>query len=278
MFKVLGMLTQLSLPHNQFMPSLGFGTWKLQGDDCFQAVSKALQVGYRHIDTAHAYQNHVAVGSAIANSSIPREKLFITSKIWRLELSPEQVEPTLIRALQELQTDYLDMYLIHWPNHEVPLAETLLAMDQMRKQGLVKNIGVSNFTIHHLREALKADVQIATNQVEFHPTLNQSELVEFCKLNNISVTAYSPLAQGYDLKLPIVQELSRKYGRPPSQIVLNWILSKDIAAIPRAGNPVYIEENFGATEFAMEPKDLDMLDQQNQDYRVVNPTFAEFHM
>ena len=238
----------LSLNTEASMPALGFGTWELTGQTCVQAVEKALAVGYRHIDTALMYNNHKEVGQAVKNSAVQRKDLFITSKVPRDSLQRKSVISACNLALEELGCKYLDMYLIHWPNREVPIKETLGAMQELKEQGFVKAIGVSNFTIQHLKDALKTGIQFSNNQVEFHPTLYQKELQEFCSQNNIVLTAYSPLGRGEDLNLEGIQNLAEKYSKSTAQIVLNWILKKGIAAIPKASNPEYIQDNFNALE------------------------------
>ena len=268
------------------IPILGFGTWQLQGKECLKAVETALEVGYRHLDTADAYENHQEVAKAMKNSGVKREEIWLTTKLWRSDLQAKKTMKACDRVLQELQTDYLDLYLIHWPNKEVPIGETLEAMTKLQEEGKIRNIGVSNFTIHHLEDAtiaLKAmwqatgkEAKIITNQVEFHPTLNQESLKKFCNDNEIIVTAYSPIAQGYDLKLPVVKELAKNYGRSESQVVLNWLMQKEIVAIPRSSSRDHIEDNFKSLEWDLSAEDVNILDGLDEGYRIVEPEFNEF--
>jgi len=258
------------------MPALGFGTWELTGETCVQAVTKALAVGYRHIDTALMYGNHKEVGQAIKNSGIQRKDLFITSKIPRDSLQRQSVINACNLALEELGCKYLDMYLIHWPNREVPIKETLGAMQELKEQGKVKHIGVSNFTIQHLKDAMNTGIQFSNNQVEFHPSLYQKDLQEFCSKNNIILTAYSPLGRGEDLNLKVIENLAQKYNKSKAQVVLNWILQKSVSAIPKAANPEYIQDNFNALAWDLAPKDIVLIDELNQQNRLVNPGFSEF--
>jgi len=270
------MQTMLSLNTGASMPALGFGTYELTGQTCVQAVTKALGVGYRHIDTALMYGNHREIGQAIKNSGIQREELFITSKVWRDSLQRQNVINACNLALKELACEYLDMYLIHWPNNEVPIEETLGAMQELKEQGLTKAIGISNFGINHLKDALATGIQLSNNQVEFHPSLYQKELREFCSQNNIVLTAYSPLGRGEDLNLKIIQNLAKKYSKSSAQVVLNWILIKGVSVIPKASNPEYIQDNFNALKWDLAPEDVALVDQLDQQNRIVNPGFSNF--
>lgn len=258
------------------IPLLGFGTWQLQGQEATDAVSKALEVGFRHIDTADRYQNHRQVGQALKESGVPRSEIFLTTKVWHSDLHQKDVFAAAERFLKELETDYLDLLLIHWPNSSIALEETLAALGQLKKDGVIKNIGVSNFTIRHLEDALDQGVEILTNQVEFHPTLNQKALKEFCDKHKILITAYSPIAQGEDLKLPVIVELAEKYQRSPAQVILNWLISKNIVAIPRTTKPERIEDIYRTLEWKMDSEDVKAIDNLHTNNRMVIPPFAEF--
>lgn len=258
------------------IPALGFGTWQLRDQEAYNAVSVALQTGYRHIDTADVYHNHHMVGQAILDSNVDRKEIFLTSKLWHSDLRPDDAARTIERVLKELQTDYLDLYLIHWPNRQIPIKKTLQAMAAMQEQGLVKEIGVSNFTIHHLKDALATGIPFSVNQVEYHPSLNQQELKDYCDQHDIVVTAYSPIAQGDDLKLEPVQQLAEKYHRSPAQVVLNWLMQKGMVAIPRSSSPEHIKDNFAATEWELSPADAKLLDNLHRNNRLVMPDINEF--
>jgi diketogulonate reductase-like aldo/keto reductase len=243
---------------------------------CQRSVEKAFETGYRHIDTAEAYGNHRQVGEAVKSSGIPRDELFITSKIWMSNLREDQVIDSIKRALDEIDTEYINLMLIHWPNRDIPLSETLGAMQRAKEEGLINSIGVSNFNTAHLEDALDTDITVENNQVEFHPTLNQKELEEFCLHNGTVLTAYSPLAQGEDLKLDVIQNIAEKYKTSTSQVILNWLISKKIIAIPRSSKPEHIEDNFRAVEWNMEDSDIDAIDNLNTNNRLLNPSFADF--
>lgn len=258
------------------VPNLGFGTWQITRQECTESVKTALDLGYRHIDTADKYGNHKEVGEGIKQSGIDRKDIFLTTKVWRDFLHHDEVLDAASRFLEELQTDYLDLLLVHWPNTEVPITETLEALKELQEKGTIKSFGLSNFTIPLLQEALDTGMQFVTNQVEFHPSLYQKELKEFCDKNNIIITAYSPIAQGADLKLPIVQELAQKYGKTPSQIALNWILKKDIIVIPRSHKKEHIQDNLGALSFDLSQEDSAKIDSLNIHNRLICPPFALF--
>lgn len=258
------------------IPVIGFGTWQLQGDECVRAVASALEVGYRYIDTADRYKNHREVAQAINRSGIKREEIFLTTKVWWEKLKHDDVIESVHRFLEELNTPYLDLVLIHWPNRAIPLSETLPAFTELLESGAIKAMGVSNFTVHHLQDALKLGAPITNNQVEFHPSLSQPELKQFCDTQGIVMTAYSPLAQGHDAALPVVKELAAKYDKSETQVVLNWIISHGVVPIPRSSGRTHAADNFAATTWKLSPEDVARLDQENVGYRTLIPEFADF--
>ncbi|MBI1961394.1 MAG: aldo/keto reductase, partial [Parcubacteria group bacterium] len=262
----------LTFKNGQTIPALGLGTWKLKGDECVRAVSAALEIGYTHIDTADAYDNHHEVGKAIKASGIPRDALFVTSKIWPDEQQKSAVIPACERILSELGLEYLDLLLMHWPDRSIPFADTLGEMEKLRAQGLIRSNGVSNFTVHHLQDALETGKEFVANQVEFHPTLNQKELKAFCDEHQILMTAYSPLARGKDLDLPAIIELAEKYEKTPAQIIINWVLAKGMAAIPKSATPRRIKENWEAQNFELSEEDVAKIDAIGGANRVVDGT------
>lgn len=269
-------MKKLKLKEGNDIPIIGFGTWLLKRDECRKSVETALEVGYRHIDTADVYGNHEEVAKAIRRSGLKREELFITSKVWRSELTRELALYAGERFLDELDIEYLDLLLVHWPNKDVPIGETMSAFGELKEKGVTKSIGVSNFTIDHLGDTLKTNTDISVNQVEFHPSLNQEDLRKYCDKKRIVLTAYSPNAQGEDFKLDAVKKLANKYSKTESQIILNWITNKDIVAIPRSSDIEHIKENFESLSWEMEGKDHRTLDDLNTGNRLVNPSFNEF--
>jgi 2,5-diketo-D-gluconate reductase B len=265
-----------TLKNGKTIPALGFGTWKLTGSECTKAVLYALRIGYRHIDTADVYGNHKEVGQAIAEGRVPRNELFVTSKIWTDSFERSKVRPSCERLLSELQLEYLDLLLMHWPDRSIPFGDTLEEMEKLQKDGLVKSIGVSNFTINHLKDALETGVEFVTNQVEFHPSLNQKELKAFCDEHKIIITAYSPLARGEDLDLPMIIELAEKYNKTPAQIILNWVIQSNMIAIPKSATLERIEENWKTLEFELSSEDVAKIDAIGGNNRVVNSDWGDF--
>ncbi|MFW6308420.1 MAG: aldo/keto reductase [bacterium] len=259
------------------IPALGLGTWQNKGQDCVNAVSKALEMGYRHIDTADIYDNHEYVGQGIKKAEINRDELFVTSKLFRHHLQYEQVLEKGKKILDELNLEYLDLLLIHWPVRSVPLEETLEAMHELQKEGLVRDIGVSNFTIRHLEEIKeKSEVPIANNQVEFHPYLYQKELLDYCQENGLVVTAYSPLARGEIFSDQDIIDLSQEFSRSPAQLVLKWLLDKDMVVIPKASTIEHIKENMQLFSWELPDKAREVLDGKNRDHRIIDPSFGDF--
>ena len=259
------------------IPVIGLGTWNLNGESCVESVETALTLGYRHIDTADAYGNHHEVAEGVRRAGIPREELFITTK---LNLADGYARDTVLKSgerfLKELEISYIDLLLIHWPDRSFPFSETLGAMNELKTKGMVRALGVSNFTPHHLEDAFATGIEITNNQVELHPSFNQKVLREFCASKRIAITAYSPLGRKRDLELLLLKELARKYSMSPAQVALNWILSHDMIAIPKSSHPERIKENFEAGTFTMDEADLRRIDEMPQGERVVWPTFGDF--
>ena len=216
------------------IPKLGFGTWQITGRDCEVAVRDALELGYRHIDTARAYGNEAQVGQGLHDSGLNRDEVFLTTKLWYTDLRAAGVHDQVERSLRALRTEYLDLLLIHWPSPEIPVAETLGAMLEARDAGRVRHLGVSNFPAALLREALE-HAPLICDQVEYHPYLGQPELLALARERDLMLTAYSPLAQGAALRDPLLREIAAAHGRSPGQVVLRWLLDQpQVAAVPKA--------------------------------------------
>ena len=254
------------------MPWLGFGTYKAEdGDKVIEAVKEALRIGYRHIDTASFYGNEEGVGIAIKESRVPREEIFLVSKIWNSDHGYEKTLQAFNTSIKKLGTDYLDLYLIHWP--QSLNKETWKALEKLYKEGRIRAIGVSNFTSKHIKDLLEyAEIIPAVNQVEFHPQLAQNELREFCKKHDIHLEAWSPLMRGQVFQIPLFQDLSKKYERTISQIVLRWDLQMGVVTIPKSTTLTRIKENTGIFDFEISKEDMNEIEKLNKGLRIgMNP-------
>lgn len=252
------------------MPQLGFGVWQVPDDEAAVAVSTAFKVGYTSIDTAMVYRNEVGVGKAIKESSIPREDLFITTKVWNSDQGYENTLRAFDESLERLGLDYADLYLIHWPTPQFDdYVDTYKALEKLYKDGRVKAIGVCNFEIEHLERILKeCEVKPVLNQVECHPYLAQNELKDFCAKHDIFVEAWSPLDQGGEvLQDAVIQQIAEAKGKSPAQVVLRWHLQNNTIVIPKSVTPSRIEENFQVFDFELTDEEMKQINELNRDRR-----------
>jgi len=252
------------------MPQLGFGVWQVEDDQAEIAVSKALEVGYTSIDTAMIYENENGVGRALAKTSVPREQLFITTKVWNSDQGYENTLRAYEESLARLGLDYVDLYLIHWPAPKYDkYIDTYRALEKLYKDGRVKAIGVCNFEIEHLERLLKeCEIVPVINQVECHPYFAQNELKDFCKKHNIYVEAWSPLEQGGDvLKDEVILNIAKAHGKTAAQVVLRWHLQNDTIAIPKSVTPSRIKENFQVFDFELSTEEMEKINQLNKNRR-----------
>ncbi|MEP1152075.1 MAG: aldo/keto reductase [Balneola sp.] len=258
------------------VPEIGLGTFKLIGKECEQIVKLALNMGYRHIDTAQDYKNEREVGLGIKHAHIPREELFLTTKISMLNMEPDDVIKSTELSLQELDVPYLDLLLIHWPNPDVDIEKTIEAMLSIRDQGKALNIGVSNFPMKHLKEVNEElAAPIFCNQVEYHPLLGQLDLLDYAAEHDLMVTAYSPLAQAKILENSLITDLAEKYGKTPAQISLRWLIEQEqVIVIPKASSKEHLEANLDIYDFVLEDDDFYAIDELPKDQRIVTPDFA----
>lgn len=245
------------------IPVLGLGTWQSTGQDCIDVVSQGLKMGYEHIDTAQAYGNEFEVGQGIKQSGVARDKFFLTTKIFPddMKFEPEKLMAAAKRSLENLDTDYVDLLLLHWPDDRIPLSETIPALCELQKQGLTRHIGVSNFNIANIIEAKKyADVPIVVNQVEFHPFIKQKTLQTFLNNHHILLEAYSPLARGDVFDNEVIKEIADKHNITPAQVSLAWILSdKHRVAIPKTSNPDHLQGNLDAMKVHLSAEELEKI-------------------
>jgi len=250
------------------MPYFGFGTYKVKGgEEVYNAVRTALETGYRLIDTAALYENEEGVGRAIRDSGIPREEIFVTTKVWNSDQGYDSTLRAFETSLKKLDIGYIDLYLIHWAVKGKYL-DTWKALVELYKEGRVRAIGVSNFQIHHLQDIMDHFDEIPTvNQVELHPYLTQEELREFCAKHNIKVEAWSPLGRGRLLDLPELKRIAEKYGKTPAQVVLRWHVQNDIIVIPKSVHPERIKENADIFDFELSDEDMAAINRLNRNER-----------
>jgi len=262
--------------HGMKMPALGFGTWRLSGENCSNAVRAALKIGYRHIDTAQAYDNETEVGYALADCGIVRENLFVTTKVWVDNAAPDDVISSTEESLRKLNLDYVNLLLLHWPSKTVPLAETLSAMLALLRAGKTQAIGVSNFPVVLMRELVERfRLPIACNQVEYHALLSQEPVLSYARAHDIIVTAYSPLARAELAKHPVLQQIGAKYGKTASQIALRWLIDQPgVAIIPKAADMQHIKANYDLFGFELAEDDRRKINALQGNHRIVNPAWA----
>ncbi|WP_167619494.1 aldo/keto reductase [Maribellus sediminis] len=260
------------------MPWLGLGVFQSKdGEEVITAVKTALGNGYKSIDTAAIYQNERGVGTAILESGVARQEIFLTSKVWNTDQGYTTTMAAFEESLEKLQTDYLDLYLIHWPKGERSV-ETWKALEEIYTKGQAKAIGISNFLVHHLKDFLPhCKVMPAVNQVEFHPELIQPNLLEFCQNKGIQLEAWSPIMKGRVNDIPILQELAAKYGKTPVQITLRWDIQKGVVTIPKSVTPERIIANANIFDFELSPEDMAKIDSLDKNGRIGgHPDYISF--
>ena len=251
-----------TLPSGDELPAVGLGTYGMSDEETAESVRAALDRGYTHIDTAEGYQNEAVIGDEIAEYD--RDRLFLTSKVLAKNLNYESVIRSCETSLERLGTDYLDLYLIHWPNPAISLRETLQAMARLHERGLVRNIGVSNFTAYQLSCAHHiSDVPIAVNQIEFHPWFQRPALVDYCHESGTVIEAAAALARTEVFDDEVVTELASKYDKSPAQIVLRWALDRDVVVLPRSTSADHIESNI-AIDWSLDEADRERLDERDR--------------
>ncbi len=258
------------------VPEIGIGTYRLYGRECKNSVSDAIEMGYRHIDTAQMYKNEKEVGDAIYSSTVDREEIFLTTKVWHTNLEHDDVLQSVEDSLRQLRTPYVDLLLIHWPNDQFSLTQTFEAMLTLRDQGKALNVGISNFSMGLTKKVVEEHrIPIFTNQVEYHPFLAQFDLLDYSYDHDFLVTAYSPLAQGKVMESDQLKEIGKEYGKSPAQVSLRWLIEQEnVIAIPKASSREHLEENIDIFDFELSDEHFEQIDELDKSTRLVNPSFA----
>lgn len=239
------------------IPVIGFGTWQLSGPDARRMVEAALGLGYRHIDTAFLYRNEAEVGAAIRASGVPRDDIFVTTKIWPEAFADGELQSAAEGSMERIGIGPVDLLLLHWPKPDPPLAETMKALNDARDRGCTRSIGLSNFPSALMEEAARlSEAPILTNQVEYHPFLTQKRLLETVRRLRSSLTAWSPLAQGKVADDPVLRGIAESHGKSPGQVTLRWLVQQDVIAIPRTTKEARARENFAIFDFQLSPEEM----------------------
>jgi diketogulonate reductase-like aldo/keto reductase len=264
------------VPTNGGMPVLGLGTW--ENDDpaqCAESVTAALETGYTHVDTAQIYGNEAAVGDGIADADVDRDDVFLATKVWIDKLAPEDVAASTRESLEKLGTEYVDLLYVHWPAGAYDPEETLPAFAELRDDGLIDRIGVSNFEPEHLDAATDALGEAPfANQVEMHPLLRQEELREYGDANAVELVAYSPLARGHVFDAPEIAAIAEKHGVSAAQVSLAWLREKGVTAIPKATSEDHIADNWASLGLELDDEDVETVDAIDRTDRRVDPDFG----
>ncbi len=244
------------------IPALGMGTWELRGDECARLVETAIGQGYRHIDTAQMYQNEREVGEGIRASGVSRDEIFLTTKIWPDCHAADDFARAVDERLNLLDCGPVDLLLLHWPSREVPLAETINALNKARSSGFTRHIGISNFTVSQVSEAVKlSDQPLICNQIEYHPLINQTKLLAACRAHGLAITAYCPIARNRVADEPVMQEIAARHGVSPADVTLAWHMTQgDVMAIPRSSRPERLASNLAAAQLALSDEEMSAID------------------
>ncbi|MGF6165571.1 2,5-diketo-D-gluconate reductase B [Pseudomonas sp. 2725] len=258
------------------MPKLGLGTWPMLGEECTRAVEQALALGYRHIDTAAAYNNEDAVGQALANSPTPREQIHVTTKVWWDQLQPDAMRHSMDRSLEALRSEYVDLFMLHWPTTDWDLPRTIETLVSFKEQGLARNIGVANFPLPLLRKVVEElGAPLSAIQVEYHVLLGQNALLDYARQQDLALTAYTPLARNKVSDIPAIRLIAAKHGVLPTQVALKWLLDQpNVAAIPKASSEPNQLANLAALDVRLDDEDRALIASLSKRERQVSPDFA----
>ncbi len=262
--------------HHAHIPAIGLGTMTLKGDLCSRTVEAALRMGYRHLDTATFYGNEREVGEGLRASGVPREDVFITTKVRHVDLKPGDFERAVENSLKALGLSSVDLLLVHWPSTELPLAAYVPVLCRAKRDGQTRHIGVANFTIQLLDEALKiADEPLVNNQIEAHPMLDQSKLIAHCRTLGLSMTAYCPIGRGTVTGTELLDRIGSRYGKSGAQVSLRWLVQLGLIPIPRTSNPDKLKQNLDIFDFTLSEAEMsEIASLKRPDGRIVNPPQA----
>ncbi|MET0721633.1 MAG: aldo/keto reductase [Tardiphaga sp.] len=239
------------------IPAIGLGTWELRGRTCARIVEQAIRLGYRHIDTAQVYENEREVGEGVRASHVRRDEIFVTTKVWTTHFAPNDLERSAKDSLVKLRMSEIDLLLLHWPNAHVPLEETLGALAHVKKQGLARHIGVSNFTVALIEQAVAiCSEPLVCDQVEYHPYLDQTKVRDACARAGMALVAYSPIARGSIRTDAALARIGGSYGKTPAQICLRWLVQQNVVAIPRTSKVERLTQNIDVFDFALSEEDM----------------------
>lgn len=239
------------------IPAIGLGTWELTGQTCVRMVAEALGLGYRHVDTASLYGNESEVGQGLRASGVPREEVFVTTKVWQDDLRAKDFRRSVEASLSHLRLPFVDLILVHWPNERIPLAETLDAMAGVKRDGLARHVGVSNFTVALLEEAVRLSPEpLITNQIELHPFLDQSKLVAACRRHGVAVTAYCPIARGRAAGNAALARIGAAHNKTAAQVSLRYLMQQGMVVLPRTSKLERLRENLAILDFALSAQEM----------------------
>jgi diketogulonate reductase-like aldo/keto reductase len=243
--------------HGARIPLVGLGTWDLRGRTCARMVEESLKLGYRHIDTAAMYGNEDEVGAGLRASGVSRDEVFITTKVWSSNLRAKDFERSTRDSIAKLKIPNVDLLLIHWPNSSVPLKDTISALCKMKREGLARHMGVSNFTPALIEEAVRLSTEpLVNNQIECHPYLDQSKTIAASKRHGLTVTAYTPIARGRVKGDVLMARIGKPYGKTPAQVCLRYLVQQDLIVIPKTSRPERLKENFEIFDFKLSPAEM----------------------
>ena len=242
------------------IPAIGLGTWDLRGRSCARLVEQAIRLGYRHIDTAQVYENEREVGEGLRASGIRRDEMFVTTKVWTNHFAPNDLERSVKESLAKLHVSEVDLLLLHWPNPRVPLQETLGALAHVKQLGMARHIGVSNFTVALIEEAVAACPEpLVCDQVEYHPYLDQTKVKEGCARHGMAVVAYSPIAKGRVKNDQTLARIGQTHGKSAAQVCLRWLVQQNVSAIPRTSRIERLSENIDIFDFALSDDEMRLI-------------------